>query len=439
MPRRLPWANKGAGSRTQVKPTPARQAIKSYVASAIDDDLLDDTVLGSSSKGKGRAQESDDELPDLPANPPMPRTKARTKDVLRSKRAQSSSPPPISDDLEQPEVEPMHRGVSKFDLRDDEWMMVEDEFLETAKLFTRHLHIAEYERMKETIEARKKRAEVARPVVPNAKLSISGSVKEKAKAQEQRQKKAIGDVFTSQSEEEEEDTISNRTSFIKITSSLPVPRRILPATLKRTSHPLAAQDSDSEDLDTQRPSKSASRPTATPTPAPVRNTAKRSKSTSSQATNTGDLGVAFVKPSRPSAVSKSRSRISRATPFDLLDEWVPNKTQSSSKVNPSQYETRTSQPIKLSPPPMSPVKPSATWRTPTASRSFEPFDNLGSGKAARPTSSFDDMRPSESLGKMGINQEIVDRRAKRKAEREKDEREKKRNAAKLDDIPTFLF
>jgi hypothetical protein len=40
---------------------------------------------------------------------------------------------------------------------------------------------------------------------------------------------------------------------------------------------------------------------------------------------------------------------------------------------------------------------------------------------------------------MGINQEIVDRRAKRKAEREKDEREKKRNAAKLDDIPTFLF
>jgi hypothetical protein len=32
--------------------------------------------------------------------------------------------------------------------KDDRYRMVEDEFLEAAKMFTQHLHAAEYQRMK---------------------------------------------------------------------------------------------------------------------------------------------------------------------------------------------------------------------------------------------------------------------------------------------------
>jgi hypothetical protein len=435
MPRQLPWASKGAGSRAQVKPTTSRQVAKPRVAPAIDDDFFDDTVLGSSSKGKAKAQESDDDLPQLPEDPSTPRTKTRTKDVLRSKRVQSSSPPPMSDDLEQPEVETMRSGASKFDLRDDEWMMVEDEFLETAKIFTRHLHIAEYEKMKETIEA-KKQAEVARPVVPNAKLSINGAMKEKAKIQEQKQKKAIRDVFASQKDEDDEDdeadhTTTTRTSFNRATSSFSVPRRILPTTLKRPPHPLAAQVGDSDDLDAPRlSSRSASRLTATPTPtpAPTRNPAERLKSTSSQAPNTGDSGVAFTKPSLPAAGSKSRSRISRATPFDMLDDWVPNKTQSVSQSSSlGQHDGRTPEPLKPSPRPVSPIKRSAASSasiTKSASRSFD---------------SLDEMRSSKPQKTNGISKDTADRLAKQRADPEKDDKAKKRKVASVDDIPTFLF
>jgi hypothetical protein len=423
MPRQLPWANKGAGSRTQVKPTTARKAAKPRATSAIDDDFFEDTVLGSSSKGKGRAQDSDDDLPEPPADPSTPRMKTRTKDALRSRRVQSSSPPPMSGDLEQPETEKMHGSVSKFDLRDDEWMMVEDEFLETAKVYTRHLHIAEYEKMKEIMEAKKKQAAVARPVVPNAKLSVNGAMKDKAKVQEQRQKKAIRDVFASQNDEDDEEhkqaTTLKRTSLSKATSSFPVPRRVPPALLKQP----AAQGSDSEDLDAPRlPSRSTSRLTATSTPAPTRNAAERSISVSSHAPNTGDSGVAFAKPSLPSAAPKSRSRVSRATPFDLLDEWVPKKTQTQSASQPAP-DQRT----KIPPRSISPVKPTGASRTPVKSKASRSFD------------SFDDRGSNRSQETVGSSNDIADRRAKRKADRENDDKEKKRKIDKLDDIPTFLF
>ncbi|KAH7388629.1 hypothetical protein BKA66DRAFT_415082 [Pyrenochaeta sp. MPI-SDFR-AT-0127] len=192
MPRKLPWMNKGGGSRIQAKQPPAK---KQCAVSDIDDGFFDGTVLASSRKDQEPADESDNDFPDLPAEPSTPRTKSR-KDALFTKRAQSSSPPPIAD-LEQPPIESMRMGVSKFDLRDDEWMMVEDEFLETAKLFTRHLHIAEYEKLKERIEEKKKEAKAARPVVANAKMSVEGAMKEKATVQEQKQRKAIRDVYAS--------------------------------------------------------------------------------------------------------------------------------------------------------------------------------------------------------------------------------------------------
>src|ERR1700759_4337684 len=54
-------------------------------------------------------------------------------------RNPSSSPPPAP-----PQEEYMISGLE----HDDGWVMVEDEFLTTAKLFTAHLHNADYQRLK---------------------------------------------------------------------------------------------------------------------------------------------------------------------------------------------------------------------------------------------------------------------------------------------------
>lgn len=426
MPRQLPWANKSGGSRTQVKPAPLRQATKSRTTTAIDDDFFDGTVLASS---RGRSNESDDDLPGLPIEVSTPQTNARTKDALRSEREGSSSPPPI-DDLEQPLVEGMHKGVSKFDLRDDEWMMVEDEFLETAKLFTRHLHIAEYEKLKATIEEKNKEAaEIARPVVANAKRSTSGAMKEKAKVQELKQKKAIRDVLASQEEDDKEDrtTLSSRTN---LASSLLASRYNPTAEPKPTPSKYTTQDSDSDDLDAPRLSaRPAFKATTTPTPVRKSSTVGGQNPASSPAHNPRPLNPTFAKPAPPTAAAKSRSRLSRATPFDMLDNWLPKK----SKMLPE------SSPVQL-------AKAPHMLRTPTPSRHSQSFaspDNRDDGKAGRSTTSFDAKASTSYQGHSkndsGVSKETTDRLAKRKAEREKEEKERKRKAAKLDDIPTFLF
>jgi hypothetical protein len=428
MPRQLPWANKIGGSRTLAKPTSSRQVTNPRTLTTIDDDFFDGTVLASSNKRRGASNGSDDDLPDLadlPAEPSTPRTKAKTKDALRMKCGGSSSPPPV-DDVEKPLVEGMHKCVSKFDLRDDEWMMVEDEFLETAKLFTRHLHIAEYEKLKATIEEKKKdAAEVARPVVADAKRSTSGAMKEKARVQALKQKKAIRDVFASQEEEDQKErtTLSSRTNLV---SSFIASRNNATAGPKPVPNKSAAQDSesDSDDLDAPRLSaKPASKATTALTAVRKNSTVAEQKSASSPAPNPKPPNPTFAKPAPPTAAAKSRSRISCATPFEMLDDWVSSKSRTLSASLPKQ-----------------PAKTSHVSRIPNNSKhsqSFTSSDDRGAAKVGRSTDSFNEHASTE---KQSINSGgVVDRLAKRKAEQEKDEKERKRKAAKLDDIPTFLF
>ena len=417
MPRQLPWVKKGGGNGTQVKPATARQAAKSRVSFIIDDEFFDGTVLASD-KGKGRTtRESDDDLPDLPAEPSTPRTKTRTKDALLKRREESSSPPPIGD-LEQPSVECMHKGISKFDLRDDEWMMVEDEFLETAKLFTRYLHMAEYEKLKKTIEEKKRQAEIARPVVADAKLSATAVMKEKAKAQEQKQTRAIRDVFASQNNEDEEyrEAEVQNTSSNRATSSFLASRNPPTPGLKQPPNRCEAQDSDSEDLDALRPStKSTSKPTATPTStrAQISSTSVEHTPASPTLPKTNLTNPTFIKPAQPSSATKSRSRISRATPFDMLDDWVPKKSHPLPKSSPE-----------------GPAQPPAPRRTSTSSTT--------SPSNGRSASTSVDTRVSKDSGDANVTKETTNRMAKRKADR-KEEKEKTRKDAKLDEIPTFLF
>lgn len=151
MPRQLPWVNKG----NQAKPKPLPKPIRRRRS---DDDFFEGTVL------------------------------QRDEDGIR---APSSSPPPM-EEFSPLEVGFMEDGSNKFDLRDDEWRMVEDEFLLTAKLFTQHLHLAEYERIKSAIE--EKKSNIDRPTVPNATPSFEARHRMRAEEQSKAQEEALKDI-----------------------------------------------------------------------------------------------------------------------------------------------------------------------------------------------------------------------------------------------------
>jgi hypothetical protein len=402
MPRQLPWLNNGGGGRTQVKQPPKSRA-GTKAPSDIDDDFFDGTVLASSHKGKGKAarndSDSEDDLPDLPTKSSTSYTKFRAGDVSCKKRVPSSSPPPIAD-LIQPQVEYMRKGVSKFDLRDDEWMMVEDEFLETAKLFTRHLHIAEYDKLKERIEAKKKeQVQAVKPVVAGGKLSVEETMKKKAEVQAKRQHKAIRDVFASQDDEDDEE---NAPTTTKLAGS----SRTATSASKRPSVQ-ASHDSDSDDLDASRPprncpiiskpvSASASILASSSTPGP------KSASPATLMQKPASVTPSFAKPALPAL----RVRGARKSRFnvDMLDDYVPPANRT-----PIAEESKAS---------TTPVRDTAyVFKTPV--RSSLP------------------VKPALDVRASGLSKETAERLAKRKAEREK-ERDGKKKSAKLEDIPTFL-
>lgn len=77
-----------------------------------------------------------------------------------------------------PVQEPMREGYAA----DDSWIMVEDEFLATAKLFTQHLHHAEYQRLKKQAEEHRA-GNIARPVDGRTALPVS-TMREKERKQQ---------------------------------------------------------------------------------------------------------------------------------------------------------------------------------------------------------------------------------------------------------------
>ncbi|KAJ4340975.1 hypothetical protein N0V95_007344 [Ascochyta clinopodiicola] len=410
MPRQLPWRSNA--SRTQPGKPPSRPPKTSRIPDDIDDDFFDGTVLASS-KDKGKAKtalDSDESLPDLPAEPSTPRNK-KSKNVNPKDRAPSSSPPPLTD-YALPHNESMRKGVSKFDLRDDEWMMVEDEFLETAKLFTRHLHIAEYDRLKASIEAKKKKAEVVRPVVAGAKRSVEGTMKERAKAQDSKQRKAIREVFASQGDEKEGNRAFHRPKPSRPTSIIAKPR---PAINE-------SGDTDSDDLDAPRvpnPKVKATRPATETIPPPA------ASHVSKPAT------APFARPALPAppAPARPRAKTSRMTPFDMLDDYTPPKHDIQPRPTFTPSETRISNSSKPHSQSTSSNSTSPRTSQTTTAKPATPRRSLGL---------LDDWGAAAETGRVG--NEVADRIAKRRAAREREGRgEKKKRGADLDDIPTFLF
>lgn len=410
MPRQLPWKG-GGGNRTQTTKPPVRPSRPTRIPDDFDDDLFEGAALASVSnrvRDKARATSgSDNSLPEAYNEASTPRSKrSRTKEP--KERPTSSSPPALAD-YASPHFEPMRKGVSKFDLRDDEWMMVEDEFLETAKLFTKHLHIAEYDRLKETIEAKKKEVALARPVVAGAERSAEGALRAKAKAQEIRQKQAIRDVFASQGDFSEDDVSSDRRRLNKPASTTVQPRL----------SSKVPSDTDSDDLDALHLPKakpaataSASKPTA-----PI----AKPNAQSNLPPVSNPAASSFARPALPPASKPSRPRpnASRMTPFDMLDEYTaPSPSSARSRSSPQAAKPR-AQPT-----------PSPRTSHPTTPNPPQP---------RRCPDITDDWSPVPSSST--TSKEALARMAKRKAERAKGtaEQGEKRASAQLDDMPTFLF
>ncbi|KAF2691103.1 hypothetical protein K458DRAFT_426477 [Lentithecium fluviatile CBS 122367] len=400
MPRQLPWLNKGGGRPTQVKQL-QKPATKARIPNDIDDDFFEGTGWEISRKGKEQAelQKSDDDLPKL--SNPHSWASRKGKEPVRCSRQPSSSPPPPSATLPPPKIEYMRKGVDRFDLRDDEWMMVEDELLQTAKMFTRHLHLAEYERLKADMEERSKQP-AARPVLPDANPSDEGRFKKKAEEQLKTQKKALKDIFTAASDRDAKDPNTRVGSEPKAITHKPRKDPVVQRSKPR--HNKSASDSD--DLDA---------PKRPPMP-----TSKTNSATSTIAeSNPKSPQTKFIKPALP-LNARARAKLRRPTPFDMWDDFTPNRHSS----RPQASETSATR------------KPSSTSK---AQKSLnESSSTLPSPHTTKPTGHSTDIFGDLDFPKRGgLSKETSDRLAKRKAEREKETPSKSRK--RIDDIPTFLF
>jgi hypothetical protein len=294
----------------------------------------------------------------------------------------------------------MRKGINKFELQDDEWMMVEDELLETANLFTRHLYREEYDRLKEIVQAKK---DIVRPVVTSAKPSEERQMQMKAEKKTKSQERALKDVFSSGKGDIDDYLGAPKRVTSKTVASSPFARSggSKSDLANRTESPMNGLDSDDLDAIAKSP---------------------RSK----RATTSGS----FVKPDPPSASQNptTSSRIGR--------ERTPRTARSSTFDFDDGYK------FKRPPSPTKPA-PSSTLHSPspkseTSTQYTQPLRRRPSTRPGRSINSlFDD---DDNLPKKtAVSREQAERLAKRQAEREKKKEEERRKSIGLNDIPTFLF
>lgn len=169
MPRTLPWLQQAAGS--SAKKTPIERPVKHQrnETPEIDSDL---NTTGVST----------------------PERRARLKPL----RSPSTSPPPQA-----PDVDYMREGYAA----DDIWRMVEDEFLSTAKLYTQHLHHAEYVRLKRLARSRGDAAlqAIARPTDGRTAQSLGAKRQHEADAHTRKIKHGLSRIAGQLDSDDEDD------------------------------------------------------------------------------------------------------------------------------------------------------------------------------------------------------------------------------------------
>jgi hypothetical protein len=259
---------------------------------------------------------------------------------------------------------------------DDDWMMVEDEFLSTATLFTRHLHHAEYVRL------RKLQAEArlpSRPTAKNEKVPVETKNRSESPAR----------------------------SHFRGLAKGPPPSAALPAIKKQ-----------------ERPKPP---PEPLPVPAP-----RRRESTTPSAINTNRSILA--------SLAKELDGLSASEDSDDLDAPARPRPQPSkpvpSRVQQHFGVAATRKPLLLSPPKRPPDPPVSSSRKPLTSSTTS---KTAASSRLSSSEFLDDLDPLHSQKSSDPSNDTMSRIAKRGVERaKKQEEEKKRKSLLLEEIPTFL-
>ncbi|KAK3630476.1 hypothetical protein LTR56_009474 [Elasticomyces elasticus] len=125
-----------------------------------------------------RSSSTDDDLVDSDLNPV-----GKTTPVKRERKIKLQSPG-TSPAPAPPDVEFMREGYTA----DDAWMMVEDEFQSVAQAFTKHLHHAEYAKLKRSSKARGQDTlqAIKRPTDGRTAQSVGTKLKLEADAKDKR-------------------------------------------------------------------------------------------------------------------------------------------------------------------------------------------------------------------------------------------------------------
>jgi hypothetical protein len=288
----------------------------------------------------------------------------------------------------------MRNALTKYDLCDDEWMMVEDELLQTAKSFTRHLHLAEYERLKQDLQTRKV---VVRPVIANAKPSEEGKLRMRIEAQRKAQRKALEEVAEATSEESGDDLDAPvRASFSLQHISTTRQKAASTPSMKNMAPPAR----------TTRHAPASNPPSTTPNPSRSIQSIFTQKP---QARKEADAQTSNNKPS-----SNPPKRPAKTSLFSLLDDLdTPFPSTSTSK-----------------PPAQSSHKPSSSPKN----------NNIPTPPRRKPLDFLDDIDADFPSSKHRVSnvKDTSSRVTKRRVE-DVNAGKKEKKVVRVDEIPTFLF
>ncbi|KAF2196163.1 hypothetical protein GQ43DRAFT_273684 [Delitschia confertaspora ATCC 74209] len=470
-PRVFPWEkNKKTTTKAQAKST---------------------TNSTATSKRKWSPAFSDD---DLPTSPPLASVGASKQTAGSGKKRHlglSSSPVPELDLTGDPPITyPMRTAPSKHELRDDQWMMVEDELLATAKLYTRHLHLKEYKRIQQELR-NKSNKKIFRPVVGDAKASAELKLRMRADAQRKKQKKhprTIREI----SDNEEEQTITLDPPIGPMCKSQI--KQLSPrALIKMTSHPLVIgrptkitttievtdEEYDSEDLDapvraaskrvtesaalqtaqskveellrnTTHPLVAGPRRAATEKPKPAIASAFAIEGKNALEGNNAppwphpgattadyELEPVVLKPTiskarKPESAKSRAARLASRSKFTGFDDYIPRQKASSempASTNPRETETETDQAVS---PPLAPFR---IYDDGKGKSTVPPTATTVAGKSrfirSKPKSAFKGFDASSSSDEAASitfrPSKAAALIAKRKAQREKEAAEEEKN------------
>lgn len=383
MPRKLPWLVEAAKEKESKK-----------------------AHSSSSPSPKRRRDSSPDDLVDLDLNPVVAETRKR-REKKKSARTPSTSPPPAP-----PDVEYMREGYHA----DDIYMMVEDEFLSTAKTFTQHLHHAEYVRFKKLAKSRGANIleAIQRPV--DGTMEQSNGLRMQLEAEEKAKKIKSAMKGGEDESSAEEDEYMQDPQLAGLMTGAKNTKKDLSGISKQRLDTRAAAGFSQSPRNIER-TKDVSVENNEITPAPTFSKARRVFGEEVYSDTEDDLDAVPCRSTRPS-YAKTEKRPS------VFKEFGKDRTETKDVT-----ESKGSNPFQR------------CARTPEDTRLGQTLENDGDSLAfqrreRKPTLTSPKVEAASTNAKSTAASEYL---AKRRAERQKKEREDKRKTKTAIDVPTFAI